>query len=155
LLLVAAPDVHRPQPRAGITARIAPEHDNAAVRAEGRSLGMEAVDQDAFARPVRLHRPDLEVAVGLPRIGDEVTLGRPDRRRVDALAVGNALRSAAARIHHIELRLPATVRLEHDSGAVRRIRWRRVDLRAAGELHRLAAVEADRIDVGHAAIADR
>src|SRR6185312_12689760 len=115
LLLVAAPDVDGPQPRAGIPARIAPEHDDPAVRAEGRPFRVEAVDQDALARTVGFHRADLEVAVGLARIGDEIALGRPHRRRVRAFTIRNTLRAAAAGIHHIELRLPATIGLEHDS----------------------------------------
>src|SRR5690348_1639329 len=82
LLLVAAPDVDRPQARPGIAARIAEEHDDAAVRAEGRALGVEAVDEDALARAVGLHGADLEIATRLPRVGNEVSLGRPDRRRV-------------------------------------------------------------------------
>src|SRR3569833_1879141 len=79
LLLVATPDVDGPQARAGIPTRIAEEHDDTAVGAEGRAFSMEAINEDALARPVRLHRTDLEIAARLPGVGDEIALGRPDR----------------------------------------------------------------------------
>jgi hypothetical protein len=57
---------------------------------------------EPLARPVRLHDADMELAARLPGISDEIALGRPDRGRIDALAV-NALGAAATRTHDIEL----------------------------------------------------
>ena len=116
---------------------------------------MEAVDEDALVRTVGLHRADLEVAACLPCVGDEVAFGRPDRRRIAAVAVGDTLRAAATGAHHVDLRLPAAIRLEHNSTPIRRVGRRGVDRRARGQLHRLAAIYPGRVDVGDAAVRHR
>ena len=109
---------------------------------------MRSPEPSGFIVPIWNWPPDWRV------IGDEVALGRPDRRRVAALAVGDALRAAAARAHHVELRLAAAIDLEHDAASRPASRTGEVSIAApmvscVGCCRR----SASRIDIGGAAVA--
>src|SRR3954468_12895262 len=100
--------------RAAGAAGIAEEHQEQAVRRKRRAFVMKTLGDDALARAVRLHHADAELAALLAGEGDEIALGRPDRRRIAPVAEGNALGLAAAGGHHVELLLAAAIALEHD-----------------------------------------
>src|SRR5271166_1678562 len=65
---------------------IAEEHHVETVGRERWALIVEALDQDALARTVRLHHPDAERAAPDAGEGDKVAARRPDWRRVAAVA---------------------------------------------------------------------
>src|SRR5258708_13765743 len=120
-LLVAAGDVDREQPRPDIAARIAKKHDDPAVRRPGRTFVVKALGQQSFARPVRLHDTDRELAGVLLGERDVVAARRPDRGRIGSLAEADALGGAAARAHHVDLRTAAAGALKADAPASARI----------------------------------
>src|SRR5215813_7142045 len=86
LLLVATRKVDRVERRPAVTARIAKEHDHAAVRREGRTLVVEPGRQDPLARAVRVDHADRELPAHLLGEGDDIAAGRPYRRRVRSFA---------------------------------------------------------------------
>src|SRR5208337_4259835 len=103
------------------TAGVAEEHDVETVGREGRTLVVEAFDEDPLAGAVRLHHADAEGFALDAGEGDEVAARRPDRRRIAAFAEGDALGRAAARAHHVDLLRAAAIGFEGDLRAVGRI----------------------------------
>src|SRR3569833_2529765 len=61
-------------------AEVAEEHDDAAVRREGRAFIVEAGREHALARAVRLEDADRELPARLPGEGDVVAARRPHRQ---------------------------------------------------------------------------
>src|SRR5690606_26674615 len=124
-LLVTAGQVDREQLRSA--AGLAEEHQHAAIWRPGRAFLQAAGGEDALARAVGAHHADLELAGGLLGEGDEVAARGPDRRRIGAVAEGDALRVRAIRAHRVDVRTAAAIRREDDAAAVRRIGRRSVD----------------------------
>src|SRR5271167_2958539 len=112
---------------AGFAAGVAEEHQEQTVRRESRPFIVVAFGDDPFARAVRLHHADAELAVLLPGESDQVAAGRPDRGRIASLPERDAFGRAAARAHHIDLLRPAAVRFEYDLRAIGRVGRRCVD----------------------------
>src|SRR3569833_2111734 len=150
LQLVSAGDVDRVEIRA--RPELAEEHQHTAVRREGRAFIVEARSEHALARTVRLENADRELAARLPRERDVIAARRPHRSRVPAFAERDALRLAATRRHHVDLRGAAAIALEADVLAVGRIARRGIDRRRVGQPRRLLRAQVHREQVGIAAL---
>src|SRR5581483_3839272 len=100
---------------------------------EGWPFVMETGGENPLARTVWLHDTDGELSSTLLGERDVVAAWRPHRRRVVAFAERYALRLAAARRHHVNLWLSATVGLETDLRAHGSVEGRGVGRRRVGQ----------------------
>src|SRR6185312_5025891 len=122
------------------------------VRRECRSLVVESLGEQAFARAVGLENAYRKITPRLSGKRDVVAAWRPHRRRVMSLAKADSCCRSAGCRHHVNLLRAAAVALEADATTIGRITGCGVNRRRIGETRGLLRPQVHHKQVGIATL---